>query len=101
LKLQTETYRAYRRFYSLGRIGLDLLSMAANVVLDALVWHLGRANLYKLDTVLIRAGGKMIVSRGSRVHDAYLAFLADTERRQVLRAVAPRTEIESSVPSGR
>lgn len=100
-KLQTETYRAYRRFYSLGRVALDLLSMAANVVLDALVWHLGRANTYKLDTALIRAGAKTIVNRGWRLHDAYLAFLADTERRHVLSSVAPRTEVETPVSSGR
>jgi hypothetical protein len=56
--------------------------MTANVLLDALVWHLGRANAYKLDTMFIRAGAKTLVSKCSRVYDAYLTFLTEMERRQ-------------------
>ena len=84
LKLQTETYRAYRKFYSLRRTALDLLSLTVNVLLDALVWNFQRAHRHNLDTVFVRGGAKAIVSRGSRAMDAYLGFLAEAERRKLL-----------------
>jgi radical SAM superfamily enzyme YgiQ (UPF0313 family) len=89
VKLQTETYRAYRRFYSLRRTMANMLQMTSNILLDALVWHLGRANTYKLYTMLVKAGAKTIVKRHSGAHDAYLTFLRNAERRKVLDGVSP------------
>jgi radical SAM superfamily enzyme YgiQ (UPF0313 family) len=94
VKLQTETFRAYRRFYSLRRTVADALQMASNVLLDALVWNLSRANTYKLNTMFMRAGAKAIISKCSRVHNAYLTFLEDAERQKTLDISGGRVEHE-------
>jgi radical SAM superfamily enzyme YgiQ (UPF0313 family) len=84
LKLQTETYRAYKRFYSLHRAALDGLSLVVNVLADALVWNFSRAHRHNLDTVFIRGGAKAIVLKGARTSDAYVRFLAEAEHRKML-----------------
>ena len=84
LTLQTETYKAYRKFYSLRRTALDTLALGANVLLDALVWNFSRAQRHNIDTVLIRGGAKVLVSKGLRTSDTYLRFLAETERNKLL-----------------
>jgi radical SAM superfamily enzyme YgiQ (UPF0313 family) len=88
-RLQIETYRAYRRFYSLRRTVADMLSMTFNVLLDALVWNLRGANTYQLNAMFTRAGARNIVGKCSHVHDAYLEFLKDAECRQLLECSAP------------
>ena len=89
LTLQSETYRAYKKFYSLRRTALDALSLATDVLLDALVWNFGRAQRYNFDTVLVRTGAKVLVWRGSRMTDTYLHFLADAEHRKLLPQQTP------------
>jgi hypothetical protein len=84
VRLQTETYRAYRRFYSLRRTLSDALSMTINVLLDALVWNFRQANTYRLNTIFIRAGATAIIGKCSDAHDTYLAFLRNTDRRKLL-----------------
>ena len=86
LKLQTETYRAYGKFYSLRRTALDALSLTVNVLLDALVWNFGRAQRHNLDTIFIRGGAKAIVLKGARTSDSYLRFLGEAEQRKLLHA---------------
>ena len=86
LKLQTETYKAYGKFYSLRRTALDALSLGVNVLLDALVWNFERAQRHNLDTVFIRGGAKAIVLKGTRASDSYLRFLAEAEQRKLLQA---------------
>jgi radical SAM superfamily enzyme YgiQ (UPF0313 family) len=84
LRLQTETYKAFRKFYSLRRTALDTLHLFANILLDALVWNFGRSQRHNLDTLCIRGGAKVIVAKGSQACDAYLHFLAEAERRRLL-----------------
>lgn len=83
-KLQTETYRAYRRFYSLRRTATDMLRMTSNVLFDALLWNMRRANTYRWDGMFIRAGARRLVRKSSCGYDAYVTFLGDVERRKVL-----------------
>lgn len=97
--LQIETYRAYRRFYSVRRIVSDLLSTSVNVLLDALVWNLRGANTYRWDNIFKRAGATAIISKFSEAYTAYLTYLSDTERRQLLGDASGPVEqtVESSV----
>lgn len=83
-RLQIETYRAYRRFYSLRRTASDMLFMSFNVLLDALVFNFRRANAYRLSTVFIRAGAKAIIGKCSDAHIAYLSYLKNVEQRKLL-----------------
>ncbi len=84
VRLQTETYRAYCRFYSLRRAASDLLTVTFNVLLDALVWNFHRANTYRLNTIFTRAGATAIVGKFSGAYHTYLAFLRNTDRRKLL-----------------
>jgi radical SAM superfamily enzyme YgiQ (UPF0313 family) len=88
VRLQIETYRAYRRFYSLRRTVSDVLSMTFNVLLDALVWNFRRANTYRLNTLFARAGATAIIGKCSGAHNTYLAFLRNTDRRKLLESSA-------------
>ncbi|MFW6114280.1 MAG: B12-binding domain-containing radical SAM protein [bacterium] len=90
--LQSETYRAYQQFYSVRRTVSDLLSTGVNVLLDALVWNLGRANTYRLDNIFKRAGATAIISKCSDAYMAYLTYLKDAERRQLLGDASPSAE---------
>ncbi|MEW6071979.1 MAG: hypothetical protein AB1726_05190 [Planctomycetota bacterium] len=79
-RLQQETLRAYRRFYSLERVSLDALRLALDVLLDALVLNFGRVHLYSFENVFLRAGGRFLVGRYGRSFRDYLRFLAEVER---------------------
>ena len=92
VKLQTETYRAYRRFYSLRRTVSDALSMICNVLLDALVWNFSRANSYRLDTLFTRVGATTIIGKCSKTYETYLSFLRNADR-EILSA----TSLDSDV----
>jgi radical SAM superfamily enzyme YgiQ (UPF0313 family) len=94
VRLQTETYRAYRRFYSMRRTVSDALSMTFNVLLDALVWNFRRANTYRMNTLFTRAGAKAIIGKCSGAYNAYLAFLRNTDRRKLLESSAQPVEDE-------
>ncbi|MHC4199000.1 MAG: B12-binding domain-containing radical SAM protein [Planctomycetota bacterium] len=83
-RLTDETHRAYRRFYSVRRAFMDLLYLAGNMFLDALVWNFERANRYNLDIMFLRGAAKGIVSKHSPLNEAYVTYLDDLERRQVL-----------------
>jgi len=91
-RLLTETYRAYRRFYSLRRTVSDLLSMTFSVLLDALVWNLRRANTYRLDNLFTRAGAAAIIGKCTGPYNAYLTYLEDAERRHLLGGAPPLVE---------
>jgi radical SAM superfamily enzyme YgiQ (UPF0313 family) len=95
VSLMIETYRAYRRFYSLRRAVSDLLSTTVNVLLDALVWNLRRANTYRLDNIFTRAGATAIIGKCSSPFNAYLKYLKDAERRQLLGDAARSAEHEA------
>jgi len=95
VSLQTETYRAYRRFYSLRRTVSDVLCMTFNVLLDALVLNFRRANTYRLNTIFIRAGATAIIGKCSGAYNAYLAFLRNTDRRKLLESSAQLIEHEA------
>jgi len=85
MKLQRETYNAYRRFYSLRRTLLDALSMMINILLDALVWNFRRARRHNLDNVFIRGAAKAIVIKGARESDRYMRFLDKAAKRKLLK----------------
>ena len=84
LKLQQETYDAYRRFYSLRRTTLDGLQLTVNVLIDALVWNFRRTHTYRLDSMFIRGASKAIVNQGSHLFRAYMRFLRDCVEREAL-----------------
>ncbi len=84
VRLINETYKAYRRFYSLRRTLLDTLFLIFNVFLDALVWNFKKANRYSLDTMFIRGAAKTIVTKYSDIYSAYLKYLEDIEKKRVL-----------------
>ena len=84
VRLINETYKAYRKFYSLRRTLLDTLFLIFNVFLDALVWNFKRANRYSLDIMFLRGGAKTIVTKYSDIYSAYLKYLEDIEKKRVL-----------------
>ncbi|MDP8217216.1 MAG: radical SAM protein [Candidatus Theseobacter exili] len=84
-KLTKETYRAYRKFYSLRRTLLDSLSMAFNVFINALVWNFKEANRYNIKNLFLRVGAKTLVVKYSDIYNSYLKYLRDIERRAVLK----------------
>lgn len=79
--LQKEAMLAYRRFYSLRRLSLDLMSVLIHVFIDALVWNFKRAMRYGFDMALLRAGASLIILRFSKLHESYLKYLATFEMR--------------------
>ena len=82
VKLQTETYRAYRRFYSLRRILADGFVMGASALLDALAGNWERAASHRLGAIVKRATANFIIGKCSREHNAYLSLLAELEGRK-------------------
>ena len=80
-RLMNETYAAYKKFYSLRRTILDSLSLLFNVSMDALVWNFENINRYNLDYLFIRAGAKTIVTKGYDMHDSYLKYMHELERK--------------------
>ena len=84
LRLQTETYRAFQAFYSLRRTLWETVRLVGNVFCDALVWNFRRVRRFRLDAVAVRAASTVIVAKASPVYKAYLKFLGDLERRQIL-----------------
>ena len=83
-RLLNETHRAYRKFYSLRRTLLDMLFMVFNVLLDGMVWNFKRADKYSLDAIFLRGGAKSLVKKHSPLYEAYLKYLNDIEKKNVL-----------------
>jgi len=84
VRLQEETLAAYRRFYSLRRVTLDTLKLVGNVLVDALVWDFRHVFRYGFDSLLLKAGGRFLVSKYGGTYDAYLSFLGDVDRRRLI-----------------
>lgn len=84
LRLQQETMKAYRRFYSLRRLAVDTLRFAIDITIDALTWNFSRAFNYSLDTVFVKAGARFLIGRHSRTFDSYSDFLRRSEVRTVV-----------------
>ena len=84
LRLQQEAYRAYQRFYSLRRSSVDALKLVYDVFLDALVWNFSRAHRYRLNAMLVRGGGKVIVVKSMPLWQGYVKFLTEIERESIL-----------------
>lgn len=80
-ELTNETYKAYKRFYSLRRTLFDTLSVIYNIFLDALVWNFKRTKMYTLDTLLLRAGAQVIIRKYSLLYDSYQKYFLNTEKK--------------------
>ncbi len=83
LRLQEETYRAYRDFYSPGRTSLELLGMLGRVGLDALTWNFGAAGRHRFESKVVRLGATAIIGRYTPIQEAYLRFLGELETQRV------------------
>jgi radical SAM superfamily enzyme YgiQ (UPF0313 family) len=79
LRLQNEMVAAYRKFYNVRRTALNAFDFALNLLLDSLVWNFKRAFRYSLETIFMRIGSNMIVTRFSQVYTHYLNFLKELE----------------------
>jgi radical SAM superfamily enzyme YgiQ (UPF0313 family) len=77
--LQQETVRAYRKFYSMRRILLDGLKLTLNIFIDALVWDFRSVKRYDIDAMLLKAGGKFLVSKFVAGYDEYIKFLINVD----------------------
>jgi radical SAM superfamily enzyme YgiQ (UPF0313 family) len=84
-RLIQETYKAYRKFYSLRRSLVDLLSLLFHATLDALTWNFSNAGRYNLDHLYLRIGANTIVSQYADIYDSYMKYLTDIERKTVLK----------------
>ena len=73
--LINETYRGYRKFYSLRRTILDSISLFFNLFLDSLVWNLKGVNRYNINNLFIRAGAKTIVTKYNDIYSSYVKYL--------------------------
>jgi hypothetical protein len=85
VSLQTATYNAYQRFYSVRRTALDALRLGATVLLDAAVWTLSNSQSYKLDVMLLRGGTKALIAKSGTTLRTYLSFLREAEKRRCWR----------------
>ena len=83
VRLTIETYKAYKKFYSLRRTLLDSLYLIFNIFFDALVWNFKRANRFRLDTIFLRGGAKTIVNKYSNIYQTYLKYLKNLEKEQI------------------
>jgi radical SAM superfamily enzyme YgiQ (UPF0313 family) len=79
LRLQKETLAAYRRFYSIRRVSAELVSLAFNVIIDALVWNFKRAFDYSFDLMFLKGGANIIIRRFVRAYDHYQRYLEKVE----------------------
>jgi anaerobic magnesium-protoporphyrin IX monomethyl ester cyclase len=84
-RLQRETIKAYRRFYSLRRLSVDALRLVMDITVDALTWNFSRVFAYSFDKVFLKAGARFLVGRYARTFDTYLDFLRKNEERSVIK----------------
>lgn len=85
VKLTYETYKAYKKFYSLKKVFLDSLYLIFNIFIDALVWNLERINYYNPDSILIRGIANIIVSKYSKIYSSYIKYLGNLEKEKLLK----------------
>lgn len=86
-RLIYETYAAYRKFYSVSRTLMELLSILFHVTLDALAWNFQNTNRYSLDHLFLRIGAKTIVSQYADIYGSYVKYLTEIERKTVLKQI--------------
>ncbi|MFC1584744.1 B12-binding domain-containing radical SAM protein [Fibrobacterota bacterium] len=84
-RLQQETLKAYKRFYSLRRVSLETLRLIMDLMMDALTFNFSRVFLYTLDTFFPRAGARFIVGRYARTFKPYVEFLERIEQKKVIK----------------
>ena len=65
IRLQRETLKAYRRFYSLRRVSVEAFALIFNVIIDAMVWNFKRAYDYSFNLMFMRGGANFLVKRFS------------------------------------
>lgn len=83
-RLQQETIKAYKRFYSLRRLSVDALRLLIDITVDAFIWNFSRVFAYNFDTVFIKAGARFIVGRYAKTFEPYLEFLYKIEEKAIL-----------------
>ncbi len=84
LRLQTEMVEAYKKFYSVRRTSMNLLDLAFNIFLDALVWNFKRSFRYNLETIFLRIGSNFIVNKYTQLYTGYLKYLEELESASVI-----------------
>jgi radical SAM superfamily enzyme YgiQ (UPF0313 family) len=84
-RLQAESLMAYKRFYSLPRLFLDILTLCFSVCIDGLVWNFKRVAGYSFDIFFIQAGAQFLLNRFAGSYNSYLRFLADAEMKHLTR----------------
>jgi len=80
VRLQEETVKAYKQFYSVRRTAINILDFSFNILLDSLVWNFRRAFRYSLEIILMRIGSIFIINRFTRQYTSYSQFLNDIEK---------------------
>jgi anaerobic magnesium-protoporphyrin IX monomethyl ester cyclase len=84
VRLLEETHKAYSRFYSMRRTLVGMFQLAVNVFLDAMTWNFKRATRYGLDTLFLRGGAKLLVSKYTPLVEHYLEYVGEIERGRLL-----------------
>lgn len=83
-RLQEETLKAYRRFYSLRRCSFDTLRLLIDIFLDALTWNFRNVFSYSFNVIFIKAGARFLVGRYAQSFEPYLRFLQRIEEKNIV-----------------
>jgi radical SAM superfamily enzyme YgiQ (UPF0313 family) len=91
LQLQNEALAAYKKFYSLRRVSLAILTHAFQLVLDALVWEFRRALQYSFGIMFLKAGANFLVKKYAATFGTYSKFLSSRQIDHLTTGAPPRS----------
>lgn len=77
--LYRETYKAYKRFYSLKRTLWDSISLMFRIFKDALVLKFDKINKHSFDIIFIRSSAYFIISKNNDNYSSYLKALDEPD----------------------
>jgi anaerobic magnesium-protoporphyrin IX monomethyl ester cyclase len=86
INLTDETYKAYRKFYSIKRTLFEAIYIFFNIFLDAFVWNFKNPKRYPLDIIFLKVGAQILIQKYSRIFSNYLKYLEKIEKKLYLNS---------------
>ncbi len=78
-QLQNEMITAYKKFYSLQHLSLEMLKLIFTVFIDALVWNFDRVFRFSFESLLLKGGFKFLVTKFTKLYGGYFQFLENID----------------------
>ena len=78
-KLLQESYKAFKKFYSVRRTLWETVLLSLNILLNAFTWNFKNSKRYGVDILFIRMGAQIIIQKFGKTYSDYLRFLKKKE----------------------